>query len=209
MILKMNIEKSIKMMSSVLVLVLIISMGLLNSNANTVNIITEVHAEEVQQRSRYIVIDNEDKILPRIIESTSESAVEENIVEPIYFTYKELDMLYYIVEREAQDLSMEHKSIITNVIINRVKSNCFPNTINEVIHQDGQFASLHNVYDHSRIPTQDTKIAVSEALLGLIEDNSQGALYFCNLSLVKNENTVSWFNSMEKLFDLEGHSFFR
>ena len=206
---KMNIEKCIKMMSSILALVFIVSIGILNSNANTINIITEVKLESNYEQGKYLIIDEEDKILPRIIETTSELSIEEDKVETIHFTCEELNMLYYIVEREVQDLSIEHKRIITNVIVNRVKSDYFPNTISEVIHQDGQFASLHNVYDHSRIPTQDTKIAVSEALLGLVEDNSQGALYFCNLSLVNNRSTVNWFNSMDILFELEGHTFFR
>lgn len=183
-----------------MLITVIILLGLFNANDGEIK-------QQEQETDIYNMVDvKEEKIIPRTLILTAND--DENI-DLVHFTLDELNMLYYIVEREAQDLSMDHKRIITNVILNRVKAPYFPDTIGEVIHQDGQFASLHNIYDKSRVPTQETKVAVSEALLGLIEDNSQGALYFCNLSLVKNIYTVNWFNSMEKLFDLEGHSFFR
>ena len=118
------------------------------------------------------------------------------------------DILYRIVEAEAGDGDFESKQHVANVIINRVLSKYFPNSIEDVVFQPKQFSPISDGRYYKVTIAQSTIDAVDYALAH--GDNTYGATYFANLSLVKNKKTVAWFNSLEFIFkDTEGHSFFR
>ena len=57
-------------------------------------------------------------------------------------TKSELDMLAAIIQCEAEGESYKGKVAVGAVVLNRVKSNKFPNTIAEVIKQKGQFSPV-------------------------------------------------------------------
>lgn len=78
-----------------------------------------------------------------------------------------------IVEAETHGGDTESKIHIVSVILNRVNSPEFPDTIQGVCYQSGQFASRSDV-------EQSTIDAVNAALIG--GDTVQGALFFCTCS---------------------------
>lgn len=125
------------------------------------------------------------------------------------FTNEEVTMMEYIIQQEVRGASLKHKRIIANVIVNRVNSDAFPDTIEGVLFQKGQFTSAQNYYNRKYPPDEDTKRAVREVLNRQCEDLSQGALFFYAPRWT-GQKTASWFeNELDYLFELEGHRFFR
>lgn len=125
------------------------------------------------------------------------------------FTDEEVTMMEYIIQQEVRGASLKHKRIIANVIVNRVNSDSFPDSIEGVLFQKGQFTSAQNYYNRKYKPDEDTKRAVLEVLNRQCEDLSQGALYFYAPRWTA-QKTATWFeNKLNYLFELEGHRFFR
>ena len=56
----------------------------------------------------------------------------------------ELEMIAQLVRAEAGNQSLEGKRAVVDVILNRVDSPKFPDTIEEVIFQDGQFSVIES-----------------------------------------------------------------
>lgn len=67
---------------------------------------------------------------------------EEQIEEEIYLG--ELELLAQLVEAEAGNQDFEGKCLVVDCVLNRVESPEFPDTISEVIFQDGQFSVVSN-----------------------------------------------------------------
>ncbi len=111
-------------------------------------------------------------------------------------TAEEYEILTRIVEAEAGAESYETRLLVVNIILNRVESEAFPNSIQEVVFQNNgkyyQFSPISNGTYYSVEVKDSTRMAVDEALAG--KDNSGGALYFMvrRLSAAKS---VAWFDS--------------
>ena len=56
----------------------------------------------------------------------------------------EMELLAQLVEAEAGNQPFEGKCLVVDVVLNRVESDIFPDTISGVIYQDGQFSVAHN-----------------------------------------------------------------
>lgn len=128
---------------------------------------------------------------------------------PVSYTSAEQEMLGYIVQQEAGGLSLAHKQVIAQVVVNRVQSSAFPDTIYEVLTQKNQFSSLSNWYSKKNTPDSDTVQAVQEVLEGSYEDQTMGATFFYAPRWA-SQKSASWFeNRLEYLFTLDGHRFFK
>ena len=81
--------------------------------------------------------------------------------------YDELMLLAKIVQAEAGSnwLTEEHRQLVASVVINRVNSPEFPNTIYDVIYQRGQYAPVRTGYFQNLIPSEK---AINSALQVLI-----------------------------------------
>lgn len=123
------------------------------------------------------------------------------------FTEEDYNNLLRIVEAEVGDNDEYGRVIVANVIINRVRSSEFENTVTGVIFQKRQFSPISNGSFYRVNVSQKTVNAVERALSG--EDNSQGALYFMDRSASYKRN-VRWFDSnLHYLFSYGGHEYFR
>lgn len=101
-------------------------------------------------------------------------------IEGLDYTQDELEWLAKIVSAEAQGEAMEGKIGVANVILNRLKSPDFPDTIYGVIFDRNygvQFTPVANgtVYNE---PTADSYQAAKQALEGVSMVGE--CLYFCN-----------------------------
>lgn len=138
---------------------------------------------------------------------------DEVTVEPVTEVFEirnvitsELEAMVRLVSKEIGGGSFEHKQIIAEVILNRVKSPAFPNTISGVINQAGQFTGGNN-YWSNRKPDESTYRAVKAALNG--SNLSQGALYFYQPNGTAAQ-TSNWFEtSLTFLFEMDGHRYFK
>lgn len=127
-------------------------------------------------------------------------------VPTVPYTLEEKEMLGYIVQQEAGGYSLPHKQAIVQVVINRVRSDSFPDTIYGVLTQPGQFASLSNWYAKRSPPDAVTLEAVDSVLDGRYIDQTMGATFF----YAPRWTGGSWFEtSLQYLFTLDGHRFFK
>ena len=124
---------------------------------------------------------------------------------------QDLEILLRIVEAEAGGEDEEGKLLVANVVLNRVNSVKFPDTVSEVVFQreNGvtQFSPVANGKIWKVQISEETREAVGRALEG--EDISQGALYFAARKYA-DSNKMKWFDeNLTFLFRYGGHEFFR
>ncbi|HHU77887.1 MAG: cell wall hydrolase [Caldicoprobacterales bacterium] len=81
------------------------------------------------------------------------------------------------VHGEARGEEYIGKVAVAAVILNRVKSPLFPNTIKEVIYQPGAFTCVEDGQINLK-PSPDAYRAVSDAILG--NDPTNGCLFYMN-----------------------------
>ena len=94
------------------------------------------YEEEVTaERERWDLLDQDESI--QVTELTEEDLAEENY-------WGELELLAQVVEAEAGNQDMTGKRLVVDVVLNRVDSPLFPDTITEVLEQPGQFSTMWN-----------------------------------------------------------------
>ncbi|EPY2271835.1 cell wall hydrolase [Clostridium sporogenes] len=124
--------------------------------------------------------------LPRKVSSTGSNSNTTSLKpaptapKPIVnYTASDLDLLARLVTAEAQSEPYSAQVAVASVVINRIKSSQFPNSISSVIYQksDGyyQFTPVVNGWIN-KPATETSKKAAKEALYG--SDPSKGALYY-------------------------------
>lgn len=119
----------------------------------------------------------------------------------------EMELFYKIVQAEAGSEDLKGKILVANVILNRVKSSKFPNTIRGVVMAPGQFQPVTNGRIYTVKVSSQTMLAVNMALNG--EDYSNGALYFMARSASSRGN-VTWFDrALTKVLKHGNHEFFK
>lgn len=89
---------------------------------------------------------------------------------------EDLELLYKLCEAEAGGSSELEIGHVACVVLNRVKSSKFPNTIPGVIYQANQFACVNNGHLARAVPSDKTKRAVDSVVAG--GDTTGGAFYF-------------------------------
>ena len=124
---------------------------------------------------------------------------------------KDYEALVRIVEAEAGGEDQDGKLLVANVVLNRVNSAIFPDTVQEVVMQKeqgiAQFSPTVDGRYQSVKVSEDTEEAVERALYG--EDISQGALYFCAREKADSEK-LQWFDrKLTRLFAYGNHEFFQ
>ena len=106
---------------------------------------------------------------------------EEQIQEEIFLG--ELELLAQLVEAEAGNQEFEGKCLVVDVILNRVESPDFPNTISEVIFQEGQFSVIKNgAFEKAAWHMQESDYAA--VMCEVQMHQNKDVLYFNNCSIV-------------------------
>jgi N-acetylmuramoyl-L-alanine amidase len=122
----------------------------------------------------------------------------------------DIENLMRIVEAEAGGEDINGKILVADVVINRVKSSKFPDTVTEVIYQKTknitQFSPVSNGSIDSVTISSDTKEAVYSALSG--NDISKGALYFMARKYSEPQSVIWFDTNLQFLFTYGGHDFF-
>lgn len=128
----------------------------------------------------------------------------------IFLDEESFDILCRIVEAEAGTEDEKGRMLIANVVLNRVESRRFPDTVKGVVFQQGngkyQFSPIATG-SYYRVKVSDkTREAVKKVLRG--EDSSKGALFFVNRYAAKAES-MNWFDTRcTFLFEHGRHEFF-
>ena len=98
--------------------------------------------------------------------------------------YSERELLARIAQCEAGGEGDNGMKAVVSVIMNRVKSSSFPNTIAGVIYQSGAFDAVSDG-QINMTPDSTAKKAAQDAINGW--DPSYGAIYYFNPSTATNK----------------------
>ncbi|MFN2341622.1 MAG: cell wall hydrolase [Halanaerobium sp.] len=112
-------------------------------------------------------------------------------------------LLARIIHGEARGEDFRGKVAIGSVILNRIASNQFPDTIRDVILQKGQFSSLMDG-QANYYPGEEELQAARAAILGY--DPTLGSIYFYNPDIATN---TAWISRRNFVTRIGGHVFLR
>lgn len=139
-------------------------------------------------------------------EAAQKAEEERRAARRIPCSEEDYQVLLRIVQAEAGICDEKGKILVANVIINRVLSDEFPDSVRDVVYEPSQFQPVSTGSINSVQVTDETIRCVDRALAG--EDYSQGALYFMNRRA--SGSSASWFDRhLNYLFAHDGHEFFR
>ncbi len=138
-----------------------------------------------------------------------ETAAEEPVQEAeggFHLEEREYQVLLKIVEAEAGGEDSTGRMLVANVIMNRVRSTRFPNSITDVVYQrcggKAQFSPVTDGRIDSVRVSPETVEAVARAVNG--EDASGGALYFRSVY-----SSSAWFDqSLHRVVEHGNHIFY-
>lgn len=106
-----------------------------------------------------------------------------------------------IAMAEAENQDTEGKALVMLVVLNRVKSAGFPDSVRKVIYQNGQFSPVSNGRYDSVEPDKDCWMALDMVQNGWNE--SRGALYF------ESKSDSTWHeDNLQFLFKHGEHYFY-
>lgn len=162
---------------------------------------SEKQAQEEPNITRTVVVHNTTEISPTTTEEPEPT--HESMIMSRDWDAEESLMLMKIAMAEAEGESVEGKALVMLVVLNRVWSDEFPGTIEEVIFQPKQFSP---VTEGGRYYTTEPDEECYEALELVMSgwDESDGALYFesCENSSWHSEN-------LDFLYQVGNHKFYR
>jgi N-acetylmuramoyl-L-alanine amidase len=115
----------------------------------------------------------------------------------------EIDLLARIVRAEAQSESFEGKVAVAGVVLNRVDSPKFPDTVKGVIYAPGQFQPVKNGQINK--PADKESIKAVHTALANKGDAVNGALFFYNPAIATNR----WLDSRPTTVVIGNHVFKR
>lgn len=113
----------------------------------------------------------------------------------------ELDLLARAISGEARGEPLLGQVAVGAVIINRLLSSAFPNSMEGVIYQPRQFSAVCDG-QINLVPSPTSFLAARRALEG--EDPTMGALYFYNPRTAVN---VAFFERVNKTIEIGNHVF--
>ncbi|MEO2076363.1 MAG: cell wall hydrolase [Bacillus sp. (in: firmicutes)] len=117
------------------------------------------------------------------------------------YSKNEIDLLARLVRAEAEIEPYQGKLAVACVVLNRVESDAFPNTIKDVIYQKGQFQPVSNG-EINKPADEDSINAVHEALKEK-RNVAAGSLFFYNPAIA----TSRWLDSRTTTLVIGHHVF--
>ncbi|MGM9567646.1 MAG: cell wall hydrolase [Clostridia bacterium] len=118
-------------------------------------------------------------------------------------TENEIYLMAKMIYAEARGESQQGQIAVGAVIMNRVKSDLFPNTLNGVLYQKNQFTAINDGQFYNLEPDQTALDAARAAAGG--SDPTGGALYYWNPQKTNN----AWLNAKPILAVIGNHVFAR
>ena len=117
------------------------------------------------------------------------------------YSKNELDLLARLVRAEAESEPYQGKVAVACVVLNRVASPSFPDSIKEVIYQKGQFQPVRN--GEINQPADGDSIKAVEEALNENGNIAAGSLFFYNPSTATNR----WLDSRDTTLVIGHHVF--
>ncbi|MGM9922915.1 MAG: cell wall hydrolase [Bacillus sp. (in: firmicutes)] len=119
---------------------------------------------------------------------------------PKTLTSQEKDLMARLVQAEAKGEPYQGKVAVANVVLNRVESEKFPDTIGKVINAKGQFTPVANGAI-KKPASKESKKAVNEAIA--LKEKGTDATFFYNPKLTNDK----WIKSLKVVERIGSHNF--
>ncbi|WP_084820317.1 cell wall hydrolase [Mesobacillus campisalis] len=116
-------------------------------------------------------------------------------------TDAEVDLLARIVRAEAQSESFEGKVAVAEVVLNRVESKKFPDSVKGVIYAPGQFQPVKNGQINK--PADEQSFKAVHAALASEGESVNGAVFFYNPAIATNR----WLDTRQTTAVIGNHVF--
>ncbi|MCJ8007117.1 cell wall hydrolase [Lederbergia wuyishanensis] len=150
-------------------------------------------------------IPNKTKVLATQLSKPKVETLENKLAKPVVsISQKEKDLFARLVEAEAKGESYKGKVAVATVVLNRVDSPLFPDTITGVIKQvvgnSYAFSPVKNG-EINKPASEDAKRAVEEALLR--NDRLNDSIYFYNPDIASDE----WIRTRDIVKKIGNHVF--
>ncbi|MGN0165184.1 MAG: cell wall hydrolase [Lachnospiraceae bacterium] len=178
-------------------------------------IVDKYHDDKTKEESLKISKENDKIVTEELTKAIEARKQYEESLKPVYvdnpdmvikLTTSELDLLERLVQCEAGGEDMIGKILVANVVINRVNSSKFPNTVEGVINSPKQFSPVSSGIIYNTTASAETKEAVQRALSG--EDYSENSYYFISRKYC-SASSAAWFdNNLTKTVEHGCHEFF-
>lgn len=133
-------------------------------------------------------IESENIIVSEPVEVISE--VPETLYDTL--TPEEINLVEVTVQHEVGNFSKRYKTYVAEIIYNRLVSDHFPDTIHDVLFQQGQFQGIASWSKSGIIADDETKQAVKEVFSE--ENPTHNCTFYYNPELSGNES-VEWFEN--------------
>lgn len=170
------------------------------------------YAAEAEGKSGYIMASylSDTKIVTTTAATTTAAAEMSAPSGGAVISYNDVDfkMMTYVVQSEVGNCDEKSKLAVCNVMINRVKSNQFPNTLSEILTQKGQFTAVSHYFDGTNPPNQNTIDCCYRALHGEGAEIVNGATFYYTPKY-SSAKAAAWFESLCLCASFDGQRFFK
>jgi N-acetylmuramoyl-L-alanine amidase len=161
--------------------------------------------ENLNLSTSKVLLENNEE-LDKIVKSnelTIDSIVDSQKESPIglkSYSNKEIEMMAKMVHGEARGEALKGKVAVAAVILNRVESPEFPDTVGNVLFQDGAFTAVIDG-QYNKSPEYDAYQAVYLAINGM--DPTKDAIFYYNPTIA----TSDWIFSRPQTTKIGQHVF--
>ncbi|MBE5099117.1 cell wall hydrolase [Priestia aryabhattai] len=132
--------------------------------------------------------------------STDSINANETLTIPNSISKSDKDLLARLVQAEAKGKPYAGKVAVATVVLNRVDSDSFPNSIQDVIYQGTQFTPVQNG-EINKAADAEAKKAVNEALA--FRGQGKGSLFFFN----PDKTSDQWLRQKQVTITIGNHVF--
>ncbi|MFA1509024.1 cell wall hydrolase [Priestia aryabhattai] len=132
--------------------------------------------------------------------STDSINSNETLTIPNSISESDKDLLARLVQAEAKGEPYAGKVAVATVVLNRVDSDSFPNSIHDVIYQGTQFTPVQNG-EINKAADAEAKKAVNEALA--FRGQGKGSLFFFN----PDKTSDQWLRQKQVTITIGNHVF--
>jgi spore germination cell wall hydrolase CwlJ-like protein len=129
--------------------------------------------------------EEEEELLKLQVEERAKKETEVKQQEGVSYSQQDLKLLACLVHAEAGSQSYEGKLAVANVVLNRVKSSKYPDSIEAVIYQPGQFSVAKSgslakqLANYENYSSSSQRLSIKAAKAALEGANNIGSrLYF-------------------------------
>lgn len=165
----------------------------------------EDYEQMMAEREAYLKAEQESEqvFIQQVLDAQNRVQAGQKIQLSMDFDSEDAYLLARIAMAEAEGEDTEGKALVILTVLNRVASDKFPDTIEEVITQEGAFTSYWNGRYDGVEPNEDCYDAL-EMVQVEHWDESQGATYF-----ERTTDEETWHNrNLKKLFTHGNHTFY-